>query len=81
MEAGQINMEVIAEFIQGRIIPRRIRYYDLASAEYRERDIRKISYEMRNQKETQFGIEFSDTESAILNYSHRTNQWRMVEHL
>lgn len=75
------GLEVIAEFSQGRVIPRRIRYYDVDLADYIEKDIIGIFYEVSEQTGSRYGIRFSDETTAILLYHPRNGQWGLTNHL
>ena len=81
MENENYELEVIVEFAQGRMIPRRIRYYDLNSAVYEEKDIMSISYELVSLKESRYGVRFYDGEAGFLSFVRRTGCWSFVEHL
>ena len=81
MEKKNSELEVIVEFAHGRMIPRRVRYYDLLSAIYVEKDIKSISYEVVDLKESQYGVRFNDNETGILSFIRKTGCWRLVEHL
>ena len=81
MEIKNYELEVIVEFAYGRMIPRRVRYYDLNSAVYEEKDITSISYELINLKESRYGVRFHDGEAGILSFIRKSGRWRLVEHL
>ena len=81
MEIKNYELEVIVEFAYGRMIPRRVRYYDLNSAVYEEKDITSISYELINLKESRYGVRFHDGEAGILSFIRKSGCWRLVEHL
>ena len=81
MEIKNYELEVIVEFAHGRMIPRRVRYYDLDSAVYEEKNITTISYEMVGLNESRYGVGFHDGEAGILSFERKTGCWRLVEHL
>lgn len=81
MGIDHCELEVIVEFAQGRMIPRRIRYYDLNSAVYEEKDITSISYEIVSLNESRYGVGFHDGEAGILRFIRRTGCWQLVGHL
>lgn len=74
-------LEVVVLFSQGRIIPRRIRYYDLPKASYDEKDIAEIFYEVRDLRGSRYGIQFSDGQTGILHYNLKTGLWQLISHL
>ncbi len=74
-------LEVLAEFSQGRIIPRRLRYYDVRSATYIEKDVTSLSYEVRSQDMTSYGVRFMDQEERILSFLPASGSWEFSEHL
>lgn len=75
------QLEVIAEFTDGRVIPRKIRYYEVASARYIEKDVRELSYEIIDRNRSTFGVRFSDREERILAFSYRDGRWSFRDHL
>lgn len=75
------SMDVIAEFADGRVIPRKVRYYDVAAASYVEKDIQELAYEIIEGKTSIFGVRFSDREERILGFSHRDGSWSFQDHL
>lgn len=75
------SMEVIAEFIDGRVIPRKVRYYDVDSANYIEKDVKELAYEVLDGKTSRYGVRFSDSEERILGFSYRDGSWSFQEHL
>lgn len=74
-------MEVIAEFSNGRVIPRRIRYYDVTTASYIEKDVKELSYEVIDGQISRYGVRFSDQEERILAFSHINGSWFFQDHL
>ncbi|MFZ2257938.1 MAG: hypothetical protein WAV55_07355 [Clostridiaceae bacterium] len=75
------SMDVIAEFTNGRVIPRKIRYYDVSSASYIEKDVKELSYEVINGRVSRYGVRFTDREERILGFSHLNGNWFFVDHL
>lgn len=81
MDSNAVKLDVIAEFADGRVIPRRVRYYDINSAEYVEKDIVSIYYEVADGRQSQYGIRFSGDQSGILSFYRATGRWQLVQHL
>ena len=75
------GLEAIAEFSQGRVIPRRVRYYDVDRADYVEKDITGIFYEVSEQSGSRYGIQFGDQTTAILLHRRTNGQWVLTDHL
>lgn len=75
------ELEVLAEFKEGKIIPRQIRYYDLVSASYLKKDIKEISYEVTDVKGTTYGVRFRNSESGMLRHYRLTGKWEFARHL
>lgn len=75
------TLEVLAEFRNGRVIPRRIRYYDVDSATYIEKEVSRLSYEVRSSGTTSYGVAFSDREERILKFCPLAGSWQFIGHL
>ena len=75
------SMEVIAEFIDGRVIPRKVRYYDVDTANYVEKDVTELAYEVYYGKSSRYGVRFSDCEERILGFSYPDGNWSFQNHL
>lgn len=75
------TLEVLAEFSNGRIIPRRIRYYDVDSAIYVEKNVSRLSYEVCSSGTTSYGVRFTDHEERILKFHPLAGSWQFSEHL
>lgn len=74
-------LEVLAEFKQGKIVPRQIRYYDLGSACYLKKEIQEIAYEVTDAKGTMYGVRFRNKESGMLRHYRLTGRWELAVHL
>lgn len=74
-------LEVIAEFKDGKIVPRQIRYYDLASASYLKQEIKEVSYEVDDVKGTTYGVRFQNSERGMLRHYRLTDRWEIALHL
>lgn len=75
------SLEVMAEFKQGMVLPRQIRYYDVQTACYLKKEIREISYQVSDARGTTYGVRFQGQEQGMLRYSRVTGQWEFAEHL
>lgn len=75
------SMEVIAQFTDGRVIPRRVRYYDIDSASYLEKDITELAYEIIEGNNSTYGVRFSDWDEKILGFCYKEGRWSFKDHL
>ena len=73
------KIEVIATFLdKGRIVPRRVRYYDELEAEYIVRDVAKIYFQEKYQHSTRFLISFDISEEDVgLIFDEKETVWYM----
>ena len=73
------TIEVIVSFSNGRIIPRRVRYYCEALAEYKVSDIMDIYYEERVGNTIRYSVKLKEEErDALILFSSMANQWFLV---
>lgn len=75
------RLEVLADFSNGRVIPRRIRYYDVDSATYVEKNVARLSYEVRSLGTISYGVRFTDHEERIIRFHALAGSWQFTGHL
>lgn len=76
-----MDVEVVCDFIKGRILPRRIRYYDVAQGSYQERWIKTIDYCWDQGDKLSYGVSLNGGDGVILSFFKDQDRWFLDCHL